>query len=111
MSVAWLDHDLDGRLDLYVGNMWSSAGQRITDEPAFQPADGPNSLASYRRHAKGNSLFRGVAGESFEDVSALSGTAAGRWAWSSDALDLNGDGYDEIYIANGYITNSETQDL
>ena len=111
MSAAWLDHDLDGRLDLYVGNMWSSAGQRITGEPAFAPAGGAGSLASYRRHAKGNSLFRGVTGGSFEDVSELSGTAAGRWAWSSDALDLNGDGYDEIYIANGYITNSDTQDL
>ncbi len=111
MSVAWLDHDLDGRLDLYVGNMWSSAGQRVTGEEAFRPLAGMDSIADYRRHAKGNTLFRGVEGGTFEDVSVPSGTAAGRWAWSSDAIDLNSDGFDDLYVANGYVTNTDTKDL
>ena len=111
MSVSWLDHDLDGQLDIYVGNMWSSAGQRVTLDPSFRPAGGRASVGSYRRHARGNSLFRGTPSGGFEDVSELSGTTAGRWAWSSDALDLNNDGYEEIYITNGYVTNSDTKDL
>ena len=111
MSAAWLDHDLDGTLDLYVGNMWSSAGLRVTRETSFREGAGERFLTEYRRHAKGNSLFRGTREGQFEEVSAQSGTELGRWAWSSDALDLNNDGYQEIYVANGYVTNSNTRDL
>ena len=35
----------------------------------------------------------------------------GRWAWSSDAWDFDHDGYSDIYIANGYISGADTQDL
>ena len=30
MSVAWLDYDRDGAEDLYIGNMWTAAGERIS---------------------------------------------------------------------------------
>ena len=111
MSAAWLDHDLDGKLDLYVGNMWSSAGLRVTGASRFREGAAGRFLPEYRRHAKGNSLFRGIGDGQFEEVSAQSGSEMGRWAWSSDALDLNNDGYQEIYVANGYVTNSSTRDL
>lgn len=111
MSAAWLDYDLDGKLDLYVGNMWSSAGLRVTGEPAFLEGSGKQFLTEYRRHAKGNSLFRGIGGGRFEEASLRSGSEMGRWAWSSDAVDLNNDGHQEIYVANGYVTNSSTRDL
>ncbi|GIT30281.1 MAG: hypothetical protein Ct9H300mP1_23270 [Planctomycetaceae bacterium] len=29
MSVSWCDYNGDGRPDLYVGNMFSSAGERM----------------------------------------------------------------------------------
>lgn len=111
MSAAWFDYDLDGRLDLYVGNMWSSAGLRIAGQPAFRAGSAPESLRLYRRHAKGNSLFRGLGGGRFEEVSGEAGVARGRWAWSSDAVDLDNDGFEELYIANGYVTNAGARDL
>ncbi len=36
MSAAFVDYDNDGRLDIYTGNMWTSAGQRVTAAAWFQ---------------------------------------------------------------------------
>ena len=111
MSVAWLDHDLDGNQDLYVGNMWSSAGLRISDKAEFRAGSATEARGLYRRHAKGNSLFRGLGEGRFKEVSSTAGVERGRWAWSSDAVDLDNDGYEELYVANGYVTNGGARDL
>ena len=111
MSVAWLDHDADGNQDLYVGNMWSSAGLRISDKAEFRAGAAAEARALYRRHAKGNSLFRGLGEGRFKEVSSTAGVERGRWAWSSDAVDLDNDGYEELYVANGYVTSAGDRDL
>ena len=108
MSVAWTDYDLDGKDDLYVGNMWSSAGLRLTAQPGYHAGE---AQSSYVRHAKGNSLFRNLGGERFEEVGAEAGVEFGRWAWSSDFFDCDNDGNDDLYTVNGYITNTSTKDL
>ena len=111
MSASWFDYDRDGRLDLYVGNMWSAAGLRVSSQSAFQQTLSGDVRNLYERHAKGNTLFRGQADGTFVDATFDSGVAHGRWAWSSDALDFDNDGDEDLYIANGYVTNSDTKDL
>lgn len=111
MSAAWLDYDLDGNQDLYVGNMWSSAGLRISDKAGFRAGSATDARSLYRRHAKGNSLFRGLGEGRFEEVSSSAGVERGRWAWSSDAVDLDNDGYEDLYVANGYVSNAGDRDL
>jgi hypothetical protein len=111
MSVAWEDYDNDGWLDLYVGNMWSSAGLRVTSQESFKQ-DAPDSLQSmFRRHAKGNTLFRNRGDGTFEDVTETAGVALGRWAWGSDFFDLDRDGFEDIFVVNGFMTNESSQDL
>ncbi len=109
MSAAWGDYDGDGWEDLYVGNMWSSAGHRVTTQRNFQKDPAVKSL--YQRHAKGNSLFRNRGGRGFEDVTAAAGVEMGRWAWCSDFFDFDNDGYEDLYIANGFITGANKQEL
>ena len=107
MSAAFLDFDNDGRLDIYAGNMWSDNGQRVTASAAFMK-DAPEDVrALYRRHARGNSLFRNLGDGRFEDVTLAARAAFGRWAWSSDALDFDGDGFEDLYVANGMLTRAE----
>src|SRR5712691_8467593 len=112
MSAAWLDYDNDGRLDIYTGNMWSDIGRRVTAAATFMP-DAPAEVRGlYRRHARGNSLLRGRGDGSFEDVSERAGAEMGRWAWSSDALDFDSDGWEDLYVVNGMLTReSGPEDL
>jgi Flp pilus assembly protein TadD/peroxiredoxin len=104
MSAAWFDYDNDGRQDIYVANMWSSAGIRVSEQKAFQEKEPENIRGLYRRHARGNSLYRNFGNGKFRNVSEEAGVEMGRWAWSSDSWDFDHDGYADLYIANGYIS-------
>ena len=110
MSGAWADFDNDGRDDIYVANMWTAAGIRVTEQNIFQKDADAEARALYRQHAMGNCLYQNK-GEHFEDVSVPSGTMMGRWAWSSDVWDFNHDGFPDIYIANGMVSGTTREDL
>ncbi|MGI8603994.1 MAG: FG-GAP repeat domain-containing protein [Verrucomicrobiales bacterium] len=111
MSAAWGDADNDGRPDLYVSNMWSSAGNRVAYQRRFHEGASPAALASFQRHAKGNSLFLNAGDGTFRDISEAAGVAMGRWAWGSRFVDLNNDGFEDLVVANGYITQPDSGDL
>jgi tetratricopeptide (TPR) repeat protein len=110
MSTCWLDYDNDGATDLYVGNMWTAAGERISMQADFQKAASQDTRRFYRKHAMGNSLYRQFGG-SFEDVTAAARVGMGRWAWSSDAWDFDHDGFPDLYIANGMLSGPVRDDL
>ena len=113
MSVCWFDYDNDGADDLYVANMWTAAGERITMQDIFKPNAPGKTRALYHQHAMGNSLFRNPAasGSAFEDKTVAAGVGIGRWAWSSDAWDFDHDGLPDLYIANGMVTGPAREDL
>jgi Flp pilus assembly protein TadD len=105
MSVAWLDRDL------YVANMWTAAGERLTAQPEFQHDVARAVRTLYRKHAMGNSLFRNRGDGTFENATVFEGGGMGRWAWSSDSWDFDHDGYPDLYIANGMISGPDKADL
>ena len=45
MSASWGDYNQDGHMDLYVGNMFSSAGNRIAYQQRFKPEAGADARA------------------------------------------------------------------
>src|SRR5256884_361869 len=90
--------------------MWTAAGMRISMQENFQQRGNAETRALYQKHSMGSSLFRNC-GEKFEDESARSGTAMGRWSWMSDSWDFNHDGYPDLYIANGMISGTSRDDL
>ena len=110
MSACWLDFDNDGKQDIYVSNMWSAAGLRVSTQKFFHEKDPENIRALYRRHAGGNSLYRNQGNGKFQNVSQAAGVDVGRWAWASDSWDFDHDGYPDIYIANGYISGPKTSE-
>ncbi len=111
MGVTWGDYDRDGFMDLYVSNMWSSAGNRITYQPNFKPEIEQDRKSRFQFLARGNSLYRNRGDGTFTDVSEATGTTLGRWAWGSFFLDANNDGFEDVLVCNGYLTNTEPEDL
>lgn len=111
MSASWGDYDNDGWMDLYVANMWSSAGNRIAYQRRFHSGADHDTLAELRRHARGNSLFRNAGDGRFHDVSVEAGVTMGRWSWGSLFTDINSDGRQDLVVTNGYITQEDTGDL
>jgi hypothetical protein len=121
MSVAWADYDRDGWMDLYVSNMFSYAGNRIMYQQKFKPETSEEVLAQFRRFAKGNTLLRnlglgdqseeGSSVQKFDDRSLQAAVNRGRWAWASRFMDINNDGWEDLVVANGFITTEDTGDL
>jgi hypothetical protein len=100
MGATWGDYDQDGRQDLYVSNMYSKAGQRITAQiPGIDPR--------IVKMARGNSLLRNIEG-TFQHVSGMTQPSltvehAG-WSWGSQFADVNNDGTLDIFALSGYYT-------
>ena len=100
MGASWSDFDNDGQHDLYVSNMYSKAGRRITrgvdqiDPRIAQLADG-------------NYLYR-YEGRQFHLVSGLTPpaltVARAGWAWGGQFFDADNDGFQDLYVSSGYYT-------
>jgi len=110
MSVCWLDQNNDAAEDLYVANMWTAAGLRVSMQEIFKK-DSPLAVRTlYQKHAMGNSLLTN-RGTRFEDTTAQSDLGMGRWAWSADAIDFDHDGFPDLYVVNGMVSGESRSDL
>ena len=111
MSVCWGDYNRDGYLDLYVSNMFSSAGGRVTYQRQFKSDVDEETRSDLQRLARGNSLFENQGDGTFRDVTMAAMVEMGRWAWSSNFVDINNDGWEDIVVGNGNYTGIDKGDL
>ena len=100
MGATWGDFDNDGSHDLYVSNMYSKAGRRITRRIAELNPE-------YQRSVEGNYLYRQESGK-FQLVSGLEDpalkVAEAGWSWGGQFADFNNDGFLDLYVLSGYFT-------
>lgn len=103
-GCAFLDYDKDGHLDLFVGN-YIDLDLKKTPLPedanctykGIIVACGPPGLEGGK-----NLLYRNKGDGTFEDVSQKAGMwgTLGTYALSCAAVDLDDDGWPDIYVAN-----------
>ncbi len=94
----WLDYDRDGLLDLFIAgyfaeehDLWNLSTSRIMQD-SFE----------FSFNGGRNRLFRNRGDGTFEDVTEASGIAGARWTYASVAADFDGDGWQDLYVANDY---------
>ena len=115
MGVSWGDPDRNGWFDVHISNMWSAAGLRTTYQRNFKRhvanVDDAH-VEAYRYLAVGNSLFQNRGDGKFDYVSHEAGVLRGLWSWSCNFADLNNDGWEDLLVANGFLSGpAQTKDL
>jgi ASPIC and UnbV/FG-GAP-like repeat len=111
MGVTCADADGDGVLDLYVTNMFTAAGRRVTQTPRFAQARSMGAMSAYQRHTRGNTLLLGRGDGKFRDATEETRSGPGGWAWGALFADWDLDGLPDLYVPNGFITGHERRDL
>lgn len=101
MGATFGDYDNDGREDLYVSNMYSDAGRRITAR-----IHGLNQM--FADSANGNFLYHREPNGKFKQVAGLEPPAMTvkriGWSWGGCFADLDNDTYLDLYVMSGYFT-------
>ena len=111
MGVVSGDYNHDGWMDIYVTNMWSSAGNRISTQDQFKP-DAPLEIKKrIQGFARGNTLLQNDGSGRFKRKGAEANVEVGRWAYGCQFIDLNNDSWEDLMVANGFITGESTKDL
>ena len=101
MGVAAGDYNNDGWTDLYVANMYSKAGNRILAnvDLADYPVD---VFRKIEEGTRGSKLYSSHGNSSWDTVPAEDMYADVGWSYGPTFVDLDGDGWLDIYGTAGF---------
>jgi hypothetical protein len=108
MGLAAGDIDNDGHIDLYTANMYSKAGSRVFGNvrPDAYP---PDLMAKMRTFVAGSQLHRNRGGLRFQQRGKEWQLRDVGWSYGPQLVDLDNDGYLDLYATCGYISRSRTE--
>jgi hypothetical protein len=104
MGASWGDYDNDGREDLYVSNMHSAPGRRMTARiPGLDKMFVESAAGNWLYHKEANGKFKQVAGL---EPPAMTVMNAG-WSWGGCFADFDNNSFLDLYVLSGYFTAPE----
>ena len=93
----FLDYDRDGLMDMYlINNHFTNRGDVLSKRKMSDKYNNKNV----------NILYRNINGEYFEDVTKKSGLINDGFSLGASILDVNNDGWDDIFVSNDFVTSS-----
>jgi hypothetical protein len=107
MGVSFGDFNNDGLLDLHVTNMSSTAGNRILAR--LFPDQGPRDNV-LKKLASGDSLFLNTGKGYFRNATDEVGGLSASWAWGGGFVDVDNDGWEDLYVPCGFISGKSMKD-
>lgn len=127
MSASFADYDNDGKLDMYTADilsehawfaeeptvsvyMLNSMRQSVwrTDMPLYWQIfrqSGFGFIGVFQEMAAGNHLLHNNGDGTFENVAAKSHANPPGWFWGASFADFDNDGWQDIYVADGWVYN------
>ncbi len=113
MGADMADLNGDGFPEIFVTDMLPQDDARMKTKTAFENWDKyQNNLRSgYFRQFSRNTLQRNNQDGTFSEIGRLSGVSATDWSWGALIFDMDNDGRQDIYVANGISKDLTDQDF
>ena len=133
MNASFADYDNDGRLDIYNTQIRSDhswfaesptvyrymmtsfrQGVWMTDMPLYWEMfrqSGFGFVGIFQKMASGNTLLRNNGDGTFEDVSWKTNANPPGWFWGASFADFDLDGWQDVYVANGWVYNDPDTEI
>ena len=101
MGATAGDMDEDGDIDFYLANMYSAAGSRVMGNLRAQDYP-PGMYEKIRGFITGNELIENRGTTNFSPTGVAANVANAGWSYGPSFVDLDGDGWHDIYSPAGY---------
>lgn len=133
MSASFVDYDNDGKFDYYVTHIRSehswyaesptvkrymlkclTQGTWTTDWRLYFEIfkqSGRDFVGVFQQMASGNTLLRNRGNGTFEDVSVKANANPPGWFWGASFADFDNDGWQDLYVANGWVYNQRGTEI
>jgi len=103
MGADMADINNDGYSDIFVTDMLPEEDERLKNTSEFESFDVVNlkkDLDFYNQYMQ-NALHLNNCDNTFSEIAFYSGVAQTDWSWGALLLDLDNDGYRDVYVSNG----------
>ncbi|MBS1857002.1 MAG: CRTAC1 family protein [Acidobacteria bacterium] len=133
MSASMVDYNNDGRLDIYCTNIrsedaWFASPQTVnrymvncwrqgvwkSDMPLYWQVfrqSGTNFAGVFQQMASGNTLMRNNGKGGFDDVTVAANANPVGWYWGASFADFDNDGWQDAYMADGWVYNDRGTEI
>jgi len=112
MGADVADMTGDGYPEIFITEMRPRSARRIKSKTKFETWDKAKLAEDkgYHRQFGRNTFLHNIDGEALVDISRQAGVASTDWSWGALAVDLDNDGWRDLFVANGIYKDLLDQD-